>query len=197
MLSCGVRLSVCLYVRTSRLCILLKRVNISMIFFHSRVAASASFSIPKFMAIFWRVPPNGGVECRLGMKNRYFRPMPRFIACCQRRDRHVLWAWWHSSLEAVSGSFCWSRGTNDEVSVTRSFNVTPKTTELDVIVRTVRIGESGSEAKVTNNNRLRSKYCTVEANYLQTRSIARHLCDSKASCCWMRNVMAKFRRSFP
>ena len=32
-----------------------------------------------------------------------------------------------------------------------------------------------SESEVTNNRRLRSRYCTIEANYLQTRSIARPL----------------------
>jgi len=36
-----------------------------------------------------------------------------------------------------------------------------------------------SEAKTTNNKRLRSTFC-IEA--IQTRSIARPLCDSRASC---------------
>ena len=44
----------------------------------------------------------------------------------------------------------------------------------------VRIGEA--EAIVTNNRRVCSRYCTVKANYRQTRSIARPLCDSLASC---------------
>jgi len=46
----------------------------------------------------------------------------------------------------------------------------------------VRNGKS--EAKVTNNKRLCSRYCTVEArpNYGQARSIARPLCDSRAFC---------------
>jgi len=35
---------------------------------------------------------------------------------------------------------------------------------------------------VTNNKRLYSTFCTVEANYWQTRSIARPLCDSRATC---------------
>ena len=52
----------------------------------------------------------------------------------------------------------------------------PETTEQNLIVR---IGES--EAEVTNNIRLRSRYCTVEANYRQTRSIARPVCGSKAT----------------
>jgi len=39
-----------------------------------------------------------------------------------------------------------------------------------------------SEAKITNNRRLRSTYCAVEANYWHTRSIARPFCDSRAIC---------------
>jgi len=41
--------------------------------------------------------------------------------------------------------------------MTESRGVTPKTTEQNLIVRI--------EAKVTNNKRLRSRYCAVEANY--------------------------------
>ena len=39
-----------------------------------------------------------------------------------------------------------------------------------------------SVAYVTNNKRLYSTFCTVEANYWHTRSIARPLCDSRATC---------------
>jgi len=38
------------------------------------------------------------------------------------------------------------------------------------------------EAEVTNNRRLHSRYCTIEANYWHTWSIARPLCDSMATC---------------
>ena len=49
-----------------------------------------------------------------------------------------------------------------------------KRTEKNLFVR------SGiSEAETTNNKRLRSTFC-IEA--IQTRSIARPLCDSRASC---------------
>ena len=41
--------------------------------------------------------------------------------------------------------------------MTRSLNVTSKTTEQNLIVRTGK-----SEAEVTNNERLRSRYCTVD-----------------------------------
>ena len=50
-------------------------------------------------------------------------------------------------------------GDDDEVFMTRSFNVTPKTTEQNLIVRSGK-----SEAAITNNKRSRSRYCTVEVD---------------------------------
>jgi len=50
-------------------------------------------------------------------------------------------------------------------------------TEQNLIVRSGK-----SEAEVTNNRRLRSPYCCIEANYCQTRSIARPICDKRATC---------------
>ena len=44
----------------------------------------------------------------------------------------------------------------------------------------VRNGKS--EAEVTNKRRLRSTYCTIKANFRQTRSIARPLCNRRAIC---------------
>ena len=38
------------------------------------------------------------------------------------------------------------------------------------------------EAKVTNNKRRHSRFSTVETNYRWTRSIARHVCDGRATC---------------
>jgi len=49
-----------------------------------------------------------------------------------------------------------------------------KRTEKNIIARSVI-----SEAETTNNKRLRSTFC-IEA--IQTQSIARPLCDSRASC---------------
>ena len=43
----------------------------------------------------------------------------------------------------------------------------------------VRNLRSSSEAEVTNNRRLRSTYCTIAANYIQTRSIARPPCNNR------------------
>ena len=45
-----------------------------------------------------------------------------------------------------------------------------------------------SDAKGTNNKRLCSTYCTIEANYWQTQSIARPLCDSRATCNMNNNI---------
>ena len=53
-------------------------------------------------------------------------------------------------------------GDDDEMFMTRSLNVTPKTTEQYLIVRS---DSDKSVAYVTNNKRLRSTFCTIEANY--------------------------------
>ena len=63
------------------------------------------------------------------------------------------------------------------LSQSASWTTTPKRTRQNLIVRSAK-----SEAEVTNNRRLRSTYCTIEANYWQTGSIARPLCDSRATC---------------
>jgi len=51
-------------------------------------------------------------------------------------------------------------GDDDEMFMTRSLNITPKTTEQHLIARSDK-----SLAYVTNNKRLGSTFCTVEANY--------------------------------
>ena len=52
-------------------------------------------------------------------------------------------------------------GDDDVVFMTRSLNVTPKTTEQYLIVRSGKFA-----TKVTNNRRVRSRFCTIKANYL-------------------------------
>ena len=49
---------------------------------------------------------------------------------------------------------------DDEMFMTRSYNVMPKTTEQHLVARSDK-----SVAYVTNNKRLYSTFCTVEANY--------------------------------
>ena len=68
-------------------------------------------------------------------------------------------------------------GDDDEMFMTRNLNVTSEITEQHLIARSDK-----SVACVTNNKRLRSTFCTIEADYWQTRSIARPLCDSWATC---------------
>ena len=51
-------------------------------------------------------------------------------------------------------------GENDEMFMTRSLNVTPKTTEWHLVAR-----NDESVTYVTNNKRLRSTFCTIKANY--------------------------------
>jgi len=58
--------------------------------------------------------------------------------------------------------------------MTRSLSVTPKTTEQHLIVCTDK-----SVAYVTNNKWLHSTFCTIEANYRQTGSIARPLATAE------------------
>ena len=116
-------------------------------------------------------------------KKRDTRPISGFIGCCESCDRQVLYiqlhrtvaSWWHSSL--VSGGVCCLRETDDEVFMTKSLNVTPKTTEQNINIRSGK-----SEAARTNNKRLRSMYCTVEANKKKNRKHARFVCNSRATC---------------
>jgi len=58
-------------------------------------------------------------------------------------------------------------GDDDEMFITRTLNVTPKTTEQHLILRSNK-----SVAYVTNNKGLCSTFYTIKANYWQTRSIA-------------------------
>jgi len=51
-----------------------------------------------------------------------------------------------------------------------------KTTEQNLFVHSGQ-----SEADVTNNKRWHSRYHTAETNYRQTRSIAWHVCNSRAT----------------
>jgi len=51
-------------------------------------------------------------------------------------------------------------GDDEEMFMTRSLNVTPKTTEQHLIARSDK-----SVAHVTNNKRLCSTFCTIEVNY--------------------------------
>ena len=94
-------------------------------------------------------------------------------------------SWWHSSLVALSGGVffdCRRRTMKRYVSVNLVYGrKTRRYAEVNINF-IVLIGKN--EAEVTTNKRLCLKYCTAEAKYRQTRSIARHLCDSRATCSW-------------
>ena len=151
--SCSVCSSVC----PSRSCTLSKRINISSKFFHPEyLYVHSSFSMLNVTAILRRKPPHGRVESRWDTgvwKNRYFRAVSRCIAGCQCCDRQLLSTRGPQTVESSSCSSlaCSSKrrsllmaGDDDEVCMTRSFNVTPKTTEQHLIVRSDK-----SEAEVT------------------------------------------------
>jgi len=78
---------------------------------------------------------------------------------------------WHLSL-VVSGRVCWWQ---DEMFMTRCYAKENRTTFITAC-------SDKSVAYITNNKRLCSTFFTIEANYWQTRSIARPLCDSRATC---------------
>ena len=65
-------LSVCLFVRLSRSCILSKRVNVSAKVFHHRVATPFQFFPTKSYGNIPTGPPKGGVECRWGRQKSLF-----------------------------------------------------------------------------------------------------------------------------
>ena len=116
--------------------------------------------------------------------NRDSEPISDFTVSCQRCDRgYVLSTCRRQTVTGCDTTAGSKRrcllftGDVDKMFMTRSLNVTPKTTEQHLIVRSDK-----PVAYVTNNKRLRSTFCTIEANYWQTRSIERPRCDSRATC---------------
>ena len=137
------------------------------------------------MEIFRRNPLNGGVECRWGrQKSRFWAyiwlnclcllltlqqagvvntvaggPRPPSAASCD------------TSLVISGGVDCGRRRRNVYDKKPQRYAKDNRTAHL-----------TARRAYVTNNKRLYSTFCTVEGNYWQTRSIARPLCDSRATC---------------
>jgi len=139
-------------------------------------------------------PLNRGVECRLDMKNRYFRPVSRFR--CYQQSAAGPWQIGDTHACSSKRRSLMMTGDVDEVFMTRSLNVTYA---KDNRTAFNCIWSGKSEAEVTNNRRMRSRYCTqctVEANW-QTRSIARPLCDSRASCFKYILHIYRWRRIIP
>ena len=163
--SCGV----CPSLRPSRSCILSKRINIFSNFF-SPPDRPTILVFP--CQTLWQYTDGNPLtkvsNAVSGGKNRDFdqylassRAVNAATAMCYQ---HLATAPWQVG-DTRRGLLM--AGDDDEVFMIRSLNVTPKTTEQHLI----RSGKS--EAEVTDNRRVCSRYCTTEANYWQTRSIAR------------------------
>ena len=125
------------------------------------------FFVPNAMVIFRLGPPKEGVECSWRrLKSRF----PTTI-------------WLHRVLSTLRPDGCYQHGSagpwpvvtliacskrrsllmagdDDDMFMTRSLNVTPKTTEQHLIARS-----DLTCSYVTNNKRLRSTFCTITANY--------------------------------
>ena len=110
-------------------------------------------------------PPNGGVKCKWG---RQESRLSGFTACCQRCDRlcvintrrrttvpQVV----HLAL-VVSGGFVDSGKRRRNVYDKKSQRYIKHNTTAYNFIRSDK-----SVAYVTNNERLRSTFCTIEANY--------------------------------
>jgi len=178
-LSCGVCLSICL----SRSRILSKRVNISSIFFSFSSHTILVFPHQTLRQYSDGDPHNGGAECRCGKhKSRFWANIGLHRVLSTLRQAGVINAvppWQVVTLIAGSKRRSLLMAADDDVMfMARSFNVTQKTTEQHSIARNDK-----SVAYVTNNKRLRSTFCTIEANYWQTRSIARPLWLGLVFCC--------------
>jgi len=173
----AVCVSVC--VCPSRSYILSKRINISskfFLFFHTEQHGD----IPTGTQ-------NGGVECRWG------RHRSRFWAyiwlhclllrlqqarCCQHGRQWttatVCHKLWHITGTVVSGGVdCGRRRRN-------VYDKKPQCYAKDNRTAHLSARSDKSVAYITNNKRLYSTFCAVEAKYWQTRSIVRPLYDSRA-----------------
>jgi len=71
--------------------------------------------------------------------------------------------------------------------MTRRFNVTPKTTEQHLIVRSNK-----SVTYVTNNKNCARRFVLFCTNYWQTRITARLLCDSRVTCYIFRRTLLHY-----
>jgi len=163
-----VRPSVCL----SRSCIRSKRINISSIFSLSRSHTILVFPHQTAWQYSDRDPLTGVINAGGVCKNRDYR----------RISGYLIDDWWsaNNNCDRPPCSLPHRPPRISEslfITISMDDHDEEKTTEQNLFVRS-----SKSDAEVTNNRRLRSTYCTIEANYWQTRSIARPFCDSRATC---------------
>ena len=139
----SVRPSVCPSACPSRSCILSKRLNISSNFLTSNSHTIRVLHTKRYGSIPTEPPPNGSVQCM------WSRQKSRFSA-----NIWLCWALWtvrppnaiHTdpldrgklmTLVAGKRPRLFFTGDDDEVFMTRSLNVTPKTTEQHLVAHTV------------------------------------------------------------
>jgi len=126
--------------------------------------------VPNSIAILRREPPplTGASNADGIGRNRDSEPISSFSSCC-----HLLTSY-DTSL-VVSGSVDCGRRRN-------LYDKKPQRYAKDNRTAHLAACSDKSVAFVTNDKRLYSTFCTVEANYWQTQSIMRPLCDSRATC---------------
>jgi len=119
----------------------------------------------------------GGFECRWGRQKSRFSTniwlSDRWLVECKRWQSSSRW---HltSLFTAQPATLKWILF----ITAPAAWTTMPERTEHKLFAC---IGKC--EAIVTNNGGLRSRYCTVEANYWHSWSIAWRFCDSRASSC--------------
>ena len=134
--------------------------------------------------------PNGGVEWRWGRhKSRFWAFVCLLLTlqqarCCQHGRR---WTTVTIPLVVSGGVDCGRRRRN-------VYNKKPQRYAKDNRTAHLTARSDKSVAYVTNNKILYSTFCTVEANNWQTRSIARPLCDSRATCFLIMDSPGGYRR---
>jgi len=183
--SCGV--CVCVSVCLSRSWIMSKGINISSKFFHLRVATpfyhtKRGGDIPTGTP----PPPNGGVECRCGRQKSRFWAYLALLPAVSAATSQVLST--ESPVEhgqrtaSCDISPVVSGGVDCERRRRHVYDKMPQRYTKDNRTAHLTARSDKSVAYVTNNKRLYSTFCTVEANYWQTRIIARPLWDSRSTC---------------
>jgi len=133
------------------------------------------------MAIFRRGPPyNGGVECNVVSLLHLAEGF--LLTACIGRPSATCYKQSLSSVTVYS-----ARSTKRGIAL-YTFTVVrePCVWQQGSTLRRRQLNRidyciGKSEEEVTNNKKLRSRYCTIEANYWQARSIARPLRDSRAT----------------
>jgi len=129
-------------------------------------------------------PPNEGIECRWGgQKSRFWAYIWLCLLlalqhgrCCQHGRR------WTTATVRPFHKLWHIAGVDGGIRRRNLYDKKPQRYAKDNRTAHLTARSDKSVAYVTNNKKLHSTFCTLEANYWQTRSIARPLCDSRATC---------------